>query len=344
MAFASLLGLSVWANQSHARPTFITVDPPDAYHEYGSGTWALTVNKEGQVAGQFTAALQDHWQGFLRNTDGSYVEFEPPGAWDTDVAAITNSGDVAGTYSTAYNWTHQHGYLRAADGTFTTFDVPGATGDTVATDMNEKGAIVGWSYGRTGQSGFLRKPGGSFVAISPPGAIQSGVYSIGDSGQMAGVFEDQSQVFHGFVRGTDGSFAAFDPPSQDFWLPVSCIDAAGNVYGSYSDGVNEHGFMRKANGSVVQLDPPNSLTAEVFSANSQGVVVGRSSNWTGGFVYRPNGRFRKVGSLPDWSAIYPRGISPGGNYITGLYMDPNGAWHGYLRWKQRATRSPRKPD
>src|SRR6478672_6868059 len=127
IALTAIVASSAWLNNAHARPTYITIDPPDANHQYSSGTWATLVNRKGQVAGQFTAVFQDHWQGFLRNTDGSYVEFEPPGAWDTAVLAINNRGETAGVYSTDYNWNYQHGFFRAADGTLTTFDPPGST-------------------------------------------------------------------------------------------------------------------------------------------------------------------------------------------------------------------------
>jgi len=79
--------------------------------------------------------------GFVLN-GGTYTPINVPGAAQTVVEGVNNSGVVFGNYTDASGNTH--GFIDAA-GTFTSIDDPGAYFTTVA-GVNDSGQIVGFAY------------------------------------------------------------------------------------------------------------------------------------------------------------------------------------------------------
>jgi hypothetical protein len=127
-----------------ANGTFVSFDPPDAKVEGGyantdqyAGTIAFAINDAGVIAGTYVDGnLVRH--GFVRAANGTFSEFDAPGAGSmmtpysspygllegTGAVAIDPAGDVAGMYldtNLAY-----HAFIRYTNGEISTFDAPGA--------------------------------------------------------------------------------------------------------------------------------------------------------------------------------------------------------------------------
>ena len=104
------------------------------------------INNAGEVVGYYADASGTH--GYLRNSNGSILTFDVPGAVNTTVAnGVNDLGQIAGYY---YDGSVSHGYLRGSSGIFLTIDHPALgfpfTTNTYLYGINNAGTIVG-SYG-----------------------------------------------------------------------------------------------------------------------------------------------------------------------------------------------------
>lgn len=85
-----------------AQPVYTTFDAPGAGTTSGAGTFATNINGGGTIVG-YTTGMSDSGS-FVRDPDGTFTSFNPPGATaGSTAAAINNAGDVAGNY---YNGDH----------------------------------------------------------------------------------------------------------------------------------------------------------------------------------------------------------------------------------------------
>ena len=117
-----------------------------------------------------------------------------------------------------------------------------------------------------------------------------------------------------------------------------CINAAGEVVGSYVDSNNvAHGFVRFPNGSITTFDPQNSAGTLVWGNNSAGWITGTYADAQGvnhGFLRDPQGNFT-IFNAPDAGAgqgqgTYGYSISPA-REVVGGYTDSNGVGHSLVR-------------
>jgi uncharacterized membrane protein len=156
-------------------------------------------NNRGQVVGaysvenrivpmrQFRAYLYDH---------GRYTRIDSPGAAYTLATDVNDRGQVIGA---ALNRERTAGFsfLRDADGTYTRLPDPPGSLQTIALGINNKGQIVGAfavdpPNDRPQINGFLLDDG-KFTVIDFPGAKGTQIWSINDSGQMAGFYLDPNR-------------------------------------------------------------------------------------------------------------------------------------------------------
>ena len=165
---------------------------------------------------------------------------------------------------------------------------------------------------------FLRSPDGKFTTWIGPdactgngseGCFGSGASNINAFGTIAGGFEDNSGNFvhHSFVRNPEGKLKTFDVPGAGTgsYQGTGCpgcnlgLNQLGAIAGIYSDANSvNHGFLRSPDGKFTTFDAPGAGTD--------------SYQGTGCFSDCPV-------SLNDWGAI------------TGIYIDANYVYHGYLR-------------
>ena len=114
----------------------------------------------------------------------SFTAIDFPGATDTYVFGINDSGEIVGFFREAGR--SGHGFLRSATGAFTAIDVPGAA-TTSALKINRVGQIVGTFVDARGKfHGFLRAPTGTVTSIDVPGAIGTYAQGINNAGQIVG--------------------------------------------------------------------------------------------------------------------------------------------------------------
>src|SRR4051812_10979791 len=120
-----------------------------------------SINSSGSVVGAYSDATATH--GFLRDRDGNYSTFDPPGAAFTQPNAINLRGRVTGFYC---NTTACLGFVRDSYGKFTTIEYPCAVNGTVPLSINDWGDIAGVWYDATDSSHiFLRDREGTLIGL-----------------------------------------------------------------------------------------------------------------------------------------------------------------------------------
>jgi len=303
--------------------TFATFDAPGAGTNLNQGTFPVSINPAGDVAGMYFDP-STAYHGFVRSAAGTTTEFDVPGApttighRGTVPMSMNAGGEIAGFYvdGTAV----RHGFVRASNGTITApIDVPGAGTSallgTVPLSIDTAGDITGFYLDSGGTfHGFVRAANGTITApINAPGAGAGPngkvsfkgtlPMSINSSQEIAGIYSDTNGIYHGFVY-TAGSatpaFTTFDAPGAGTGgiIPGTAalsINAGGDSSGLYTDTNGaRHGFMRAANGTITApIDAPGAATTGMFSGT---ILI-------------------SINSLDD---------------ITGTFADTNGTFHGFL--------------
>jgi probable HAF family extracellular repeat protein len=259
-----------------------------------------------------------------------------------------------------------HGYL-LDKGVFTTIDHPDAVGETVASDINNRGQIVGQYIDADGtEHGFLLDDG-VFTTIDHPDASPIGTAAIGlnDRGQIVGFYAGADGANHGFLldkgRGfrREGVFTTIDHPDAGS-LPgtgtaVTAIDDGGRIVGFYFDATPmPHGFVRdngrgarRDDGDFIPIDHPDAGAQPgtgtlAVGLNDRGQIVGGYVDADGrghGFLL-DDGEFTTI-DHPD-AASEPRlgtvlfGIN-NRRQIVGQYIDTDLRCHGLLRSRSTFT-------
>lgn len=158
----------------------------------GVDTWAYKITDYGTVVGKWFikdalgTVLAMH--GYVWK-DGAFSDVMYPGSADTMVLGINERGESVGSWDTDYYNGPSHGYLYSK-GTYTTIDVPftDSLGD-FATDINEKGEIVGQFWDADKTYAYL-KVGSAFTRFDCPGSVSTGFEGINNKGQMVGWYYD----------------------------------------------------------------------------------------------------------------------------------------------------------
>jgi hypothetical protein len=303
--------------------TFTTFDAPGAGTGAYEGTLAISINTAGTIAGMYSDGGKVA-HGFVRATNGTITTFSAPGAGTGHTQGtfpfnINTGGDIAGYYSDVNSV--YHGFVRAASGAITEFNAPGAGmgghAGTIAVSINTAGTVAGM-YRDTGlvYHGFVRVASGGISEFSAPGA-GTGLYqgtepiSINTAGTIAGYYSDANSSYHGFVRAASGGIATFNAPgagtgSGQGTVAVS-VNTGGTIAGVYEDasGVG-HGFVRSAGGTITTFDAPG--------AGMYG--------WQASLGLKSKG--------PPTQGTGAFNINDAGD-ITGIYADPGGVLHGFVR-------------
>jgi len=153
-------------------------------------------NNRGQIVGNYS--VEDRivpirqFRAYLYD-DGRYTPIDVPGDFYTLAADINDRGQVVGAFLNRER-TAGFSFLRDADGTYTRLPDPPGSLQTIALGINNKGQIVGAfavdpPNDRPKINGFLLDDG-KFTVIDFPGAKGTQIWSINDSGQMAGFYLD----------------------------------------------------------------------------------------------------------------------------------------------------------
>jgi uncharacterized membrane protein len=200
--------------------------------------------------------------------------------------------------------------------TFGMVDFPGQMA-SIATGVNDKGEIVGASYGLA--SGFFLK-GGKFTEIAYPGAAYSFPYQINDAGVMVGVYGASPSDGHGFEL-VGKTYTTIDYPGATYTSPQA-INKSRDIVGAWDDGGTNHGFLL-SKGVFTSIDVPGATYTEAYGINKTGVIVGSygdSNGGTHGFILQ-SGTFTTIDYPGGYSQHYLGGINDKG-VIVGGYGNP----------------------
>jgi hypothetical protein len=275
--------------------TITTFDVPESFFQgMFLGTLAFSINAAGAITGFYYKPQSQISHGFVRDPEGNFTTFDPPGSISTIPQSINAGGDVTGYYNEANLVVH--GFVRLDNGTVISFDPPESVA-TKAVSINAKGAITGYYQDANMRvHGFLRRHGGTIVSFDPPESMGTTVAGINNAGAITGSYTVANGRTFGFVRDPQGRFRSFDPGVNTF--PDS-INNEGAVTGSYTDANGRHGFVRAPGGSITLIDPlpvsgldggcrnPGGLllpSASPTSINDDGVITGWCNPFTGGFL------------------------------------------------------------
>jgi hypothetical protein len=192
---------------------FTLFDAPKAGAAAGEGTVVTlesSINLRGTIIGWSISANAKH--GYLRESNGTFISFDPPGAVQTLPGAINSSGLIVGGAADAN--LVLHGFVRSVNGAITTFDIPGAGSTpkqfegTLALGVSSFGLSTGyWVDSNSIAHGFIRHPNGVIFKFDAPGAgavpfMLQGTVPQGMNfwGEIVGYLTDANNVSHGFVR------------------------------------------------------------------------------------------------------------------------------------------------
>lgn len=161
----------------------------------------------------------------------------------------------------------------AVTGTVVTLKCPGAT-LTVASDINDSGAIVGRCAVSGVVHGFLYEKGtgyddGVFTVFDFPGAIETQAWGINERGDIAGYYKMPGDtVYSGFVRSAAGNYTSLDRPNLN--IMAGDINNAGFVVGCLHNPGTMHGWIAMG-GTPVALGRAYEMYTDV---NESGTVLG----------------------------------------------------------------------
>jgi len=308
--------------------TFDAEPLPATYGSTNPGTYVISINASGEVAGFYIdGAGAEH--GFLRNASGTISTFEAPNAGTaaeqgTVVTGIDAAGDVIGAYTDANNAIH--GFVRSAStGTITAIDAPGAgtaTYQGTYPDAFDTAGDISGSFTDANNvvHGFVLPANGTITTYDAPGASPSDAVRSAANIRLHDKLRQLGKSYGlslkprrpnsplmklksllakvGAVRdeGTgllNGSGANPSGTASFGDLAFNGVNASGEIVGIYTDGNYVfHGYLRGTSGSITSIDDPNAGTSE-----EQG-----------------------TGAL----AINASGM------IAGTYADSNSVLHGYL--------------
>jgi hypothetical protein len=244
------------------------------------------------------------------------ITFDVPGAGtgpgQGTFAYVIQGEWIAGNYIDAKGV--YHGFLRAPDGIIFKFDVPGqgtgaGQGTVEVKGMTPTGEIVGTMFDSNNMfHGFLRSPFGKYTIFDAPGTengtvLGTGGLGVNPAGVVLGTYEDINSAWHGLLRSPDGTLTPFDPADAG-------TGASQGTYPANLSGINPFGAS----------------VGESFDANYV---------WHG-YLLAPDGTFTifddsNAGMVADsGQGTLSLGINPAGE-ISGLYIDVNYVFHGYVR-------------
>ena len=285
-------------NASGTITTFDAVPLPSTYGSTNPGTYVISINASGEVAGFYIDGTgAEH--GFLRNASGTISTFEAPNAGTgaeqgTIVTGIDAAGDVIGAYTDTSNAIH--GFVRSAStGTITAIDAPGAgtaTYQGTYPDAIDAAGDISGSFTDSNNvvHGFVLPANGTITTYDAPGAgasdasrrvatsaLNSKLHQLSKSYgfsfktrrpssplmKLKNLFSKVGMVQSdgsGLLNG-NGSNPSGTASYGD--LILNGANASGEIVGVSTDGDYVfHGYLRATNGTITSINDPNAGTGE----------------------------------------------------------------------------------
>jgi len=330
------------AAQTHG---FVSFEAKGAGTSIGQGTKALSINRNGTVAGVYVDSRYTA-HGFVRAANGHITEFDAPGLQGTLVSGINSSGQIIGNAANTYQNRFNYAYLRNPDGQFVLLYTPDAV-STFAWGINDSGEISGFYIDSLSvYHGFVRAADGGYTEFDEPNAslqFREGTFAnaINASGEVTGTYNDVLLQYHGFTRDSSGNYVSFDAPDagncyQCGTFP-SAINLSGEVAGNYTNHKSEefpnHAFIRDSAGNITDFDVTGATQTFVSNMGDSGEIVGEYeygfANY--GYIRDASGKILLFSAPEPDSVTFPMSINQFGT-ATGYYADQNGRAHGFIRF------------
>ena len=207
--------------------------------------------------------------------------------------------------------------------TFVVQDItPAADQDGFARDINDQGAVVGWSNTTTGQHAWVIQNGQVTWLVEPPDALGSEGWAISGSGHIAGtiLYPDTAKPAY-WASATSQPVVALVPGSFKFGDALGVNDNGLVAVTVFNDFTRRAIVWNTVSGSIADIGTLGGPTAQANAINNQDVVVGCAEGpfgshpytWTsgggmvdllpgsstGGCVYKINARAVSGGFLDD---------------------------------------------
>lgn len=267
-----IVGFSYLA--SGAQHPFIWQNGTTTDMDVGGRLLSVTgVNDRGQVSGNAFSDHQYAWQW----QDGVLTEL--PGS----ASALNNAGQIAGTNTTAYVST---------GGVIQDLGTLGGSFSR-ATDINDRGQVVGWAERADHSLHPFLWDNGSMRDLGSFGGANNVVIS--DAGTVAGTGTDAAGRTHAFLW--DG--ALHDLGTLP-WAEggVADINNRGQVVGTVFRGLEHYTFLWQDGVFTPLGSLPGGAWAAASRINNRGEIVGSSgtTDWVHGVVWR-DGQTYDLGTL-----------------------------------------------
>ena len=250
--------------------------------------------------------------------DYTFTTIDYPGADETSIFGINNSGQIVGSYTDS---TGQHGFILDG-GNFTTIDYPGAQYSYVR-GINDSGQIVGSYTDSTGQHGFILD-GGNFTTIDYPGGWLSSVHGINDSGQIVGRYADSG--YRGFLF--DGGNFTRIHYSGALATSLYDINDSGQIVGYYYYPTRDRFGLLLNGGNFTTIDYLGAKRTSLYGINNSGQIVGSYDSSGGHGLLLDGGNFTII-DYPGARRTRLADINDSGQ-IVGDYYDYYSRQHGFL--------------
>jgi probable HAF family extracellular repeat protein len=198
-------------------------------------------------------------------------------------------------------------------------------GSSCASDINDSGMIVGWSYAASAGGylhAFRRDPGGALQDLGTMGGPTSATGEINDSGQIVGAADtpqdDPQNMRRGraFLMNPGGAMqdlGTLGGPHSG----AGAINSGGWVVGSADINENEwHAFLYAGGGALRDLGTLGGATSAAYAVSDNGTIVGTSDTSFGvsrAFRYCGNGPMEDLGALRGNSSAF--GVNDRGEIV-----------------------------
>jgi uncharacterized membrane protein len=233
-------GFVRFSNGSFSAPI---VDPNDTV----GFTEGRGINNPGTVVGDYAASDGTIHSFFWSN--GNFTEYDVPGAVQTNLLGINESGDVTGGFDPDGSGVFQ-GFIDRG-GTITSFSVQTAISTFAYEINNNKKLVVGYYIDASGiLHGYYRDRNGALhFPIDPPGSVGTVLFGVNNHNSVVGRYADSSGATHGLFFVPPDSFFTFDYPGSTF-TSLNGITQQGNIVGRFTDAAGiAHGFIARVRGT-----------------------------------------------------------------------------------------------
>src|SRR6266498_1119778 len=238
------------------------VDPNDTV----GFTEGRGVNNSRTVAGDYVISDGTLHSFFL--SGGTFTEYDVPGAVQTNLLSINDTGDFTGGFDPDGSGVFQ-AFVSVA-GTLTSFSVPDAASTFAYEINNSKHLTVGYFIdGSVILHGYFRDANRALhFPIDPPGSVGTVLFGLNDRHWVVGRYADASGVTHGLFFLPPNNFFTFDYSGSTF-TSLNGINDQGNICGRFVDATGiEIGFIARVKGT-----PPTEAAGKLVTPlNSPSLV------------------------------------------------------------------------